>query len=113
MLSPEPRLDMLLEELGKLPGADRRAIIARLTPRERERIRARLSGWGDVRQASPYSADIAARIADPEGAAVTVAGRAALADALRASGEESAAVIEARSLASALAGWFRRWGIPL
>lgn len=63
-------------QLQALSPADRRAVLARLTPAERLRVAA-------TPIATPFAADIAARIADP-GQAMTAAGRAALAQAAEA-----------------------------
>ncbi len=82
MLLPEARLDTLLDQLRMLPGGDRKAVLVRLSPAERARIRARLRGAPPPRPASPWSPDIADRIAKSE--ALTVAGRAALARAAAA-----------------------------
>lgn len=60
-------------QLRALSPADRHAVLARLTPAERLRVAA-------VPVATPFAADIAARLADP-GEAMTAAGRAALAKA--------------------------------
>lgn len=65
-----------IARLRALPPADRRAVLARLTPAERLRVEA-------VPLATPFAADIAARLADP-GASMTAAGRAALAEAAAA-----------------------------
>jgi hypothetical protein len=112
MLLAEPRLDTLIEQLRRLPGADRRAILALLSPHERERVRARLRGavGAAARPVTPFSADIAARIAAGADAPITGACRAALADALVAMGqgpsnERSGSLIEA-------VGGFLRAGRP-
>lgn len=65
-----------IARLRALPPADRRAVLARLTPAERLRVEA-------VPLATPFAADIADRLADP-GEAMTAAGRVALAKAAEA-----------------------------
>ena len=65
-----------IAQLQALSPADRRAILARLTPAERLRVAA-------VPIATPFAADIAARLANP-GDAMTAAGRSALATAAEA-----------------------------
>lgn len=65
-----------IAQLHALSPADRRAVLARLTPTERLRVEA-------VPVATPFAADIAARLADP-GEAMTAAGRAALIKAAEA-----------------------------
>lgn len=65
-----------IAQLRALPPADRRAVLARLTPAERLRVEA-------VPVATPFAADIAARLTD-SGEATTSAGRAALAKAAEA-----------------------------
>lgn len=79
MLLPEVRLDMLIEQLRTMPAADRQAVLARLDPDERSRVRTQLRAppADPVEPVSPYSADIAARLkANDMG--LTVAGRKAL-----------------------------------
>ena len=82
MLLPEARLDTLLDQLRMLPAGDRKAVLAKLSPREREQIRVRQRGSPPPRPASPWSQDIADRVADDT--ALTSAGRAALARAVAA-----------------------------
>ncbi|MES2442139.1 MAG: hypothetical protein V4574_04860 [Pseudomonadota bacterium] len=82
MLLPEARLDALLDQLRMLPTGDRKAVLARLSPPEREQIRARLRGEAPPRSASPWSADIAHRV--EKDSPLTAAGRAALARAVAA-----------------------------
>src|SRR4051812_1024970 len=83
MLLPEARLDTLLDQLRALPAGDRKAVLARLTPHEREQVRARLRGAPPPRPASPWSPDIADRVEDDS--ALTASGRAALTRAVAAS----------------------------
>lgn len=80
MLLPEAPLETLIEQLATLPAGDRRAILARLSRSEREAVR-RASGRPS-RPVSPFSADIAARIAAGNEAPITTAARDALNDAL-------------------------------
>jgi hypothetical protein len=110
MLLPEARLDTLIDQLKGLPGPDRRAILARLTPRERGTVRARLRGATEsaATPASPFSADIAARLS--AGAADT-----AMTGLAFTTLENAAAALhgvkpdQARpgSLVDAVTGWFR------
>ncbi len=65
-----------IAQLRALSPADRRAVLARLTPAERLRVEA-------VPVATPFAGDIAARLAGP-GEAMTPAGRAALVKAAEA-----------------------------
>ena len=89
MLLPEARLEVLLEQLTILPAGDRKAILARLTAPERALIQARLRGTAPSSgPASPYSPDIAERIAAESG--ITPAARAALAKAVAAAAPEAA-----------------------
>lgn len=112
MLLPEARLETLLDQLDALPRADRKAILARLSPRERARLRARRRAPG--RPASPFSPDIAARVAaamqDGADVPITDAGRAALARALAASAGAAAQADAPAggSLLDAIAGLWRR-----
>lgn len=116
MLLPEARLDTLVEQLRSLPAGDRKAILARLSPPERERIRARLRGAGaSVAHSSPFAADIAARVAavSHTGADVpmTAAGKAALTKALAIKPDSaSAATPPPGSLVDAVAGLWRKRG---
>ena len=82
MLLPEARLDTLLDQLRTLPGGDRKAVLAKLSPGERAQIRARLRGAPPPRPASPWSPEIADRVAND--GALTAAGRAALGRAVAA-----------------------------
>jgi hypothetical protein len=82
MLLPEARLDTLLDQLRTLPAGDRKAVFARLSPAERAQIRARLRGNPPPRPASPWSADIAGRVAKDD--ALTAMGRVALVRAVAA-----------------------------
>ena len=82
MLLPEARLDTLLDQLRILPAGDRKAVLAKLSPGERAQIRARLRGAPPPRPSSPWSPDIADRVAND--GALTAAGRAALARAAAA-----------------------------
>jgi len=82
MLLPEAGLDTLLDQLRILPAGDRKAVLAKLSPGERTRLKAKLRGAPPARPASPWSPDIAARIAND--GAMTAAGRAALARAAAA-----------------------------
>ncbi|MBD8679348.1 hypothetical protein [Sphingomonas sp. CFBP 13720] len=65
-----------IDRLGALSPGDRRAVLARLAPTERRRVVAALDA-ADPDAASPFAADIAARIAAP-GDAMTPAARAVL-----------------------------------
>lgn len=65
-----------IAQLRVLSPADRRAVLARLTPAERLRVEA-------VAVATPFAADITARLTDP-GESMTAAGRAALVEAAAA-----------------------------
>lgn len=92
MLLPEARLETLLDQLEALPAGDRAAILARLSPRERKLIQAwnrRSAAPGQA--ASPFSPDIAERIANRgnDAAAMTAAGEAALDRALTAGQAEA------------------------
>jgi hypothetical protein len=69
-------VDDPIAQLRALSPADRRAVLARLTPAERLRVEA-------LPVATPFAVDIAARLADP-GEAMTAAGRAALVQAVEA-----------------------------
>lgn len=71
-----PPVDDPIARLRALSPADRRAVLARLTPAERLRVTA-------APVATPFAADIAKRLADP-GEAMTEAGHAALATAANA-----------------------------
>lgn len=82
MLLPEARLDTLLDQLRMLPAGDRKAVLAKLSPRERDRLRAKLRGAPPPKPMSPWSADIAERVAKDD--ALTAAGRAALTRAVAA-----------------------------
>ena len=62
MLLAENALPLLLEELNAMPARDRRAILARLSAGERERL-AQLAKPMSVAQAPARSSDIEARIA--------------------------------------------------
>ena len=87
MLLPETRLETLIEQLGTLPAGDRKAILARLAPDQRDRVRAGLRRAArPAVPVSPYSPDLAARIAAGASAPITPAAHAALAAALAASG---------------------------
>lgn len=61
MLLAENALPLLLEELNAMPARDRRAILARLSPGERERL-AQLAGGASAVQMPARSSDIEARI---------------------------------------------------
>lgn len=102
MLLPEARLDTLLDQLRMLPAGDRKAVLAKLSRGERARLKTKLRGAPPARPTSPWSPDIAARIAN--NGAMTAAGRAALA---RAAAAHSPAASEAAgSLLDALAARF-------
>jgi len=112
MLLPEASLARLVEQLRAMPGADRKAILARLSPEERKRVRARLARRaGDpVEPASPYSADIAARIASAD-TALTATGRAALDRFLAPAGSEVPRQdLRGASLAQTMSGLLRPRG---
>ncbi|WP_448661559.1 hypothetical protein ACG3SL_12915 [Sphingomonas sp. CJ20] len=110
MLLPEARLDILLDELRGMAAADRNAVLARLSRRERHRVRKHLAAQSATRAteaaASPYSADIAARLAAQAGG-LTVAGRRALDAFLAPAGQGPA---RGPSLAHAVGGLLRARG---
>lgn len=110
MAQSESGLTPLLGELHALAPGDRAAVLARLTPDERERMRMLLRGAaGSARPASPYSPDIAERIARPE-TVPTDAARTALAALLaeaRAAGEAEGTA--APSLVDHLFARVRAW----
>ena len=117
MLLPEAGLDLLLDQLKALPAADRKAVLARLTPVERRRIRVRLTGRSAAPAApeSPWSQDIAARIGGAEAAdaPLTAAGRKALADILdRGRGGQPAQSNRGASLVQTMGGLLRPRGKP-
>jgi hypothetical protein len=104
MLLPEARLDVLAEQLACLPAGDRKAILARLTPRERAQLREHFRRA--QHPSSPFSPDIAERLAGPADRTMTAAGREALA---RAASAAAPAPAETGSLVDALARlWPRR-----
>ncbi len=103
MLLPEARLDTLLDQLRMLPAGDRKAVLAKLSARERAQIRAKLRGAPPPRPTSPWSPDIADRVAND--AALTAAGRGALTRAIAAHGSPMPA--SQGSLFDALAARFR------
>jgi len=106
MLLPETGLETLIEQLGGLPAGDRKAILARLTPGQRERARARLRRAARPPiPSSPYSADIAKRVTEGAAAPITPAAQAALASAL---GKSGAAPGPATSLLDAFGGLLNR-----
>lgn len=112
MLLPEDRFDQLVAQLRAMSRSDRNAILGRLNPRERQRIRAKLMRRGDEGAApvSPYSPDIAARLAVAD-QTLTKAGRKALADfLLPAGGQATPAPERAGSLSQAVGGLLRSWG---
>lgn len=80
MLSPEPRLEALIAQLGRLPAGDREAILARLSEHDRNRIRAGLRGASPkpARSASAFSPDIDALAAAGADAPITEAARLSL-----------------------------------
>jgi hypothetical protein len=113
MRLPDPGIDRLIEQLREMPAGDRRAVLERLTPQEREQIRARERGVASpARAASPYSPDIAARIAGDGEGPITTAARAALAKALAGDPQPAQPPAGARSLVDGLASRFlpRRTG---
>lgn len=109
MLLPEDGLDRLVEQLRTMSVADRKAILARLGTAERRRVRARLAARPNVpaEPTSPYSTDIAARIAAAD-SALTPSGRKAL-DAFLSPVSKSAPRQERRgpSLAQTMGGLLR------
>jgi hypothetical protein len=111
MLLPEDRLDMMVEQLGSMSRPDRKAVLARLTRFERQRVRAHLRRPAATAEeaASPYSADIAACLRDD--AALTSAGRRAL-DAFLSAKTQSVRVPPARgaSLVQGMTGLLRGRG---
>ncbi len=113
MLLPEARLDILIDALREMLAADRRAVLARLGAEERRRVRARLAALasGPVEPASPYSADIAARL-EARDTGLTVAGRRALDAFLMPAGKGAARPEPGRgaSLAQAMGGLLRPRG---
>lgn len=108
MLLPEARLETLIGQLRTLPAGDRRAILARLSPSDRDRIVAGLRGKPPkpARRSSPFSEDIDARIVAGDAAPMTEMGRAALAAAATAAGAGPDKASD--SLADAFAGLLRR-----
>lgn len=62
MLLAEDGLPLLLDELGRLPARDRRAILERLSADERERLARLVDDCGTAARPA-YSQDIEARIA--------------------------------------------------
>ena len=105
MLLPEAKLEMLVGQLDTLPAGDRRAILARLSPEERARVRS--AAMRPAAPASPYSPDIAAVVAAGDKAAITAAARKALTDALAAA-NPAADAVPTGSLADALGGLLGR-----
>lgn len=82
---PKPDFHALLDQLGAMPARDRNAVLRRLPAPERARIRQLLLGQPPRAAESPYSSEIAARIASlgkAKGNAMTDAGRDALAGIL-------------------------------
>lgn len=118
MLLPEARLDILIDQLRSMPAADRKAVLARLSPDERRRIRRRMAKRPvePVEPASPYSADIAARLKalDSADTPMTVAGRKALDGFLQPPGNSAprAELGRGTSLAQAMGGLLRPRGRP-
>lgn len=111
MLLPEDRLAMLLDQLRALPGPDRRAILARLDPRERRLLRRHASA-SSVAPRSPYSSDLAELLAAPADTAdtkVTARARKALLAAAGAlAGEVHATAPPRRAALLDVAGrWLR------
>jgi hypothetical protein len=86
MLLPEARLDILLDQLKALSAPDRKAVLARLENGDRSRVLTllRRDSSAPAKPISPYSADIAARIAAlaSQDGPMTAAGRTALAVAV-------------------------------
>lgn len=81
LLADEP-LEMLLDQLRRLPTRDRRAVLARLPSLERRRVEAalRASETGGAFPSPSYAADIVERISAPQGdTSMTPASREALA----------------------------------
>lgn len=112
MSLPEERFDRLIAQLRAMSRIDRNAILARLDRAERQRIRAKLLRHDYVRAAptSPYSPDIAARLAAAD-KTLTKAGRKALADfLLPAGGQDISTQERAGSLTQAMGGLLRSWG---
>lgn len=112
MLLPEAGLDRLVEQLRSMPGADRKAILIRLSPEERKRVRTRLSRKpvAPADPVSPYSADIAARIAATD-AALTMTGRKALDAFLFPAGKQAPRQdMRGNSLAQTMSGLLRPRG---
>lgn len=85
MPSPDAKLSVLMAQLRGLPAGDRRAILARLSPDERERASAelRVPPKAPLR-VSPYSDDIEQRISAGDQSPMTEAGRTTLAAAVAA-----------------------------
>lgn len=109
MLLPEDGLDRLVEQLRTMSGADRKAILVRLGGEERRRVRARLARRPEsvAEPVSPYSPDIAARIAAADGN-LTAAGHKALAAFLFPAGKQAARQDNrGASLAHAVSGLLR------
>lgn len=109
---PEASLDRLVEQLRSMPGADRKAILARLTPEERRRVRTHFARQPAMpaEPVSLYSADIAARIAAAD-TALTATGRKALDAILFPAGKQAPRQdAYGNSLAQAMGGLLRPRG---
>jgi hypothetical protein len=112
MLLPEDGFDRLVEQLRTMSGADRKAILARLEGEERRRVRARLIRRPEMaaEPVSPYSPDIAARIAAAD-RNLTAVGHKALAAFLFPAGNRAARQENrGASLADAMTGLLRLRG---
>lgn len=77
----EPSMHAPVARLRDLPAADRRAVLARLSADERRDVMRAMVRAPDEAVASPYAADIAARIAGAD-AAMTPAARTVLVQAV-------------------------------
>lgn len=107
MSEPEVGLDTLMSQMSDLPRADRVAILSRLTARDRKRL-ARNSAQRDAARLSPFCPDIARRIADVQGTAMTPAGRHALMVAVGVVDPRPEPVAQKSSLLDSVVDRFRR-----
>ena len=97
MPQPDAGIELMLDQLREMPKPDRMAVLARLSPRERQALNAhrrRLS----MRPASPFSAEIAERVEGETHARMTQAARNALREAVARVAPESETAAAPRSL---------------